>query len=79
MSDIRVTPIANRPTRVEPVSQTLPKSVPAEHRVDQPESRPDQERRQKQRRKGRAYRRPLIELRTGDDRRRSQNAIDTDV
>lgn len=79
MSDMRITPIASRPTRVEPVSQTLPKSVPVEHQVDQPESHPNEERRKNQRRKGRAYRRPLIELRTGDDRRRGQHAVDTDV
>lgn len=74
MSDIR---ISNGPLKVTAVSQTLPKNVHVDKTVDLPESIPSRERRRQQRRRGRAYRRPLIELRTGHDRRRGDEKIDT--
>lgn len=73
MSDIR---IPNHVLSVAPVSQTLPKHVNIEKAVDLPDNSPSKERRRQQRRRGRAYRRPLIELRTGQDRRRGDHKVD---
>lgn len=76
MSDIR---IPSNTVTVAPVSQTLPKLVNVEKAVDLPADSPSKERRRHQRRRGRAYRRPLIELRIGQDRRRTDHKVDVDA
>lgn len=78
MADMRIPPINSARTKVEPVSQTLPKSVPVEQQVEAPTQAPNEERRKKERRKGQSYRRPLVELRSGDDRRYN-TLVDTDA
>ncbi|AFU97824.1 hypothetical protein [Simiduia agarivorans] len=78
MADMRIPPIAAARTKVEPVSQTLPKAVPVDQQVELPAESPNQERRKRERRKGRAYRRPLVELRSGEDRRHN-SLVDTDA
>lgn len=78
MADLRIPPIAAARTKVEPVSQTLPKTVPVEQQIELPAETPDQERRKRERRKGRLYRRPLVELRSGEDRRHN-SLVDIDA
>lgn len=78
MADMRIPPISSTRTKVEPVSQTLPKAVPVEQQLELPAESPNQERRKRERRKGQAYRRPLVELRSGDERRHN-SLIDTDA
>lgn len=77
MSDVRIP--SDRPRRVAPVSQALPLQVPVDKTVELPEVLPTKERRKKQRRKGIAYRKPLIELRDRFDRRRQQRSIDDEA
>lgn len=78
MADLRIAPVTNTRSKVKPVSQTLPKSVPVAQSLDLPEDAPQKERRKQERRKGQSHRRPLVELRSGEDRRHSAQ-LDTEA